>query len=473
MPNLSDCLVIFWLCAFATALPASHAGELPPSVLANLAQAGIPPDATGVYVREVERGQTLISHNAASALNPASTMKLVTSYAALELLGPAYTWKTQAYETGVRRGDVLYGDLILRGSGAPDLTLQQVWMFLRELRARGVRDIRGRLLFDRSMFAAVPFDAAAFDDDPSRPYNAGPDALLLNYRALRLRLTPLTSSGKVAVDMDPPLHAISVHPPTLAAGPCVEWRKGLELRMEPEAIHIDGSYPAACGEQDWVLYAYGLNANRYADALLRRMWTDLGGLLHGEALDGAVPAGARMVVEAESAALPQIVRDINKFSNNVMARQLLLTLAAEISKAPATVEQGGAIIHRWLQGKHIPAHELVIENGAGLSRTERISANTLGQLLVAAFHSPVMPEFMASLPLVGQDGTMRQRLKQAGVAGYAHVKSGALRDVRAIAGYVLAASGKRYAVVFLINHADAARGSRAQDALLQWVHEQG
>ena len=126
-----------------------------------------------------------------------------------------------------------------------------------------------------------------------------------------------------------------------------------------------------------------------------------------------------------------------------------------------------------MEKKGIFAPELVIENGSGLSRTERISAATMGCLLVAAFKAPTMPEFMASMPLVGYDGTMRQRLKTQGVAGHAHVKTGMLDDVRAIAGYVLASSGKRYAVVSIINHSNAMRGQEVQDMLLQWVYEHG
>jgi D-alanyl-D-alanine carboxypeptidase/D-alanyl-D-alanine-endopeptidase (penicillin-binding protein 4) len=473
MHILNNCAVIFCLCAFASVAKASYASEMPAPVAAALQHAMIPPESAGIYVTEVGGGAPLVSHNATMPLNPASTMKLVTTYAALELLGPAFTWKTRAYITGARRGDDLYGDLIIRGSGDPKLALQQFWLFLRELRAKGLREIHGNLVLDRSAFAVQPFDAAAFDADPYKPYNAGPDALLLNYRTLRFRFFPDELAGKVATAVEPAMDGYVVQAPRLATGPCLDWRSGLQAVIAQDSMQFEGTYPVACGEKDWYLHVYDMDANRYAGSMFRRMWSDLGGALRGDVVDGTVPPEAQQVAELESAALPEIVRDINKFSNNVMARQLLLTIAADIAETPATAEQGSQIIKTWLEGKSVAAPELVIENGAGLSRSERISAGTLGRLLVTAFESPVMPEFIASLPLVGEDGTMRKRLKQFGVAGHAHVKSGSLRDVRAIAGYVLAASGRRYAVVFLINHPNAQRGYGAHDALLRWVHEQG
>jgi D-alanyl-D-alanine carboxypeptidase/D-alanyl-D-alanine-endopeptidase (penicillin-binding protein 4) len=168
-----------------------------------------------------------------------------------------------------------------------------------------------------------------------------------------------------------------------------------------------------------------------------------------------------------------VIRDINKFSNNVMARQLLLTLGSVVTQLPGNTERGAAVVRTWLAGKGIDAPELAIENGSGLSRSERISAATMGRLLVAAFRSPTMPEFVASLSLVGQDGTMRQRLTNHTVSGKAHIKTGLLNEVRNIAGYVLSASSKRYVVVCMINHPNAQRGKDVQDALLQWVYERG
>lgn len=182
---------------------------------------------------------------------------------------------------------------------------------------------------------------------------------------------------------------------------------------------------------------------------------------------------AWLLAQRESVSLAEVVRDINKYSNNVMARQLLLTLGARYTGQAATAAGGAEVIKTWLAARNIAMPELVIDNGSGLSREGRISAGSLGRLLQAAFRAPTMPEFVASLPLVGQDGTMRKRLNGDTVSGNAHIKTGYLNEARTIAGYVQAASGKRYVVVFLVNHPNAGRAAEAQDLLLKWVYENG
>jgi D-alanyl-D-alanine carboxypeptidase/D-alanyl-D-alanine-endopeptidase (penicillin-binding protein 4) len=457
---------------FALAMTAS-AQQLPITVADALQRAEIPVAAAGVYVQEVGGGQVLVASNETASFNPASTMKLVTSDAALEILGPAFTWKTQAYADGVQTGDVLHGDLIIKGSGDPKLVLENFWLFLRRIRARGIREIRGNLLLDRSVFEEMAYDPAQFDGDPMKPYNVGPDALLLNYKSIGFRFMPDEARSAVSVVIDPPLAAYPVNPPRLANGDCGDWRGKLRSAIDDAGARFNGVFPASCGERTWYVHPYQMTHTQYFDLVFRRLWADLGGTLKGQVKSGVVTPGARLVAEWESAALSEIIRDINKYSNNVMARQLLLTLAAKVTSLPGNTERGGAVVRTWLAGKGIDAPEMSIENGSGLSRTERISARNLAQILAAAFSSPTMPEFIASLPLAAYDGTMRTRLTTQTVAGKAHIKTGTLNEVRNVAGYVLAASGKRYVVVCMINHANAMYGQEAQDALLQWVYEKG
>lgn len=453
---------------------AASAQALPPDVIEALTRTDIPASAVGIYVQEVNGDRPPITLNATAPLNPASTMKLVTTNAALELLGPVYKWKTQAYTSALQVGDVLHGDLIIRGSGDPKLVLEKFWMFLREIRSRGIREIRGDLLLDRTMFEAGAHDAAMFDGDPLKVHNVGPDALLLNFKSIGFRFVPNEASGAVNVAVDPPIDGYPVIAPKLSNGECGDWKSKLQAVVTDHDTGFSGAFPASCGERNWHVHPYQMTQNRYFEVVFRKMWSELGGTLIGEVKNGGIPVNARLAGEAESAPLSEVIRDINKYSNNVMARQLLLTLAADVFKVPANAERGAQVIKAWMNRKNINAPELVVENGSGLSRVERISAETLGRMLVAAFGSPMMPEFISSLPLAGYDGTMRQRLKARTVSGNAHIKTGSLTDVRAIAGYVLAASGRRYALVFIINHPNAPlAGHEAQDALLQWVYEQG
>lgn len=470
MRILKSLQAAFVLFAIATG---ALAQSLPPTVAGALERAEIPAAAAAIYVQEIGNGVPLVAANETVPFNPASTMKLVTSNAALELLGPTFSWKTRAFMNGTLKGDVLHGDLIIKGSGDPKLVIENLWLFLRRIRERGIREIRGNLLLDRSAFEEMPYDPAQFDGDPMKPYNVGPDALLLNYKALTFRFMPDESTSTVRVTVDPPLAAYPLYAPKLGNGDCGEWRNKLAAVIDSAGARFQGMYSAACGEKTWYVHPHLMSHRQYFDLTFRRLWADLGGTLKGEVKEGVLPPTARPIVDWDSAPLADVIRDINKFSNNVMARQLLLTLANTVLQLPANTEHGAAVVRTWLSNKGIDAPELSIENGSGLSRTERISALTMARMLNAAFQAPTMPEFVASLSLVGYDGTMRKRLTNHTVSGKAHVKTGLLNEVRNIAGYVLAASGRHYVVVCMINHPNALRGQEAQDALLQWVYENG
>ncbi|MEA5097855.1 MAG: D-alanyl-D-alanine carboxypeptidase/D-alanyl-D-alanine-endopeptidase [Burkholderiaceae bacterium] len=445
---------------------------LPYEVENELRRAHIPVKATATLVQQVDSRAALISMNLKAPFNPASTMKLVTTGAALDLLGPTFSWKTQALATGKQLDGVLHGDLIFKGSGDPKFLMEDMWLFLRKIRATGIREIRGNLVLDRSNFEDRPFDAAAFDGAPEKAYNAGPDALLLNYAALQFSFAPNAAGNGVHVRLDPPLADFTLAAPALSNGNCDGWKERLEADVSPHGARFSGSYPANCGAMTWSMHPYRMNANDYFGAVFRQMWRDAGGTFRGAVISSTTPANAWPVTEWTSPLLPEIIRDINKFSNNVMARQLLLAIALQHG-APAKPERGAEAIKAWLAGKQIAAPELTIENGAGLSRIARISAGTMGKMLQAIWRSPLMPEFISSLPLAGQDGTMRRRVQEMNVAGNAHIKTGALKEVRTIAGYVLAASGKSYVIVSFINHPNAAGGRSAQDALLEWVYQHG
>jgi D-alanyl-D-alanine carboxypeptidase/D-alanyl-D-alanine-endopeptidase (penicillin-binding protein 4) len=470
---------IQWLIRVALALsasaltpPASLAADSPPPAVAlALRAAGIPISSVGISVQEIGSTRHLLSVNPGLPMNPASTMKLVTTFAGLELLGPAYRWRTDVYLGGPLREGVLEGDLILKGSGDPKLTLEAFWLLLRDLRAKGLKDIRGDLVLDRSQFATGEYDASRFDGESLRPYNVGPDPLLLNFKSIRFLFSPDPERGTVRVTAEPRIiDTVSVV--RLTEGPCGDWRDRLKPDFQPQApaprALFTGSYNASCGERHW--HVALLPPTQYAGSLFRLLWGEVGGSITGGARDGALQGEAKPYASIESPALAEVVRDINKFSNNVMARQLYLAIAVEQGGPPATTENGQRAIKAWLAKKGLDFPELVMENGAGLSRIERISAQSLTTLLVAAFRSPLMPELVASLPLVAVDGTMRRRMKGEAIAGQAHIKTGSLADVRSIAGYVLDRGGRQLAVTMIVNHPNAGLAQAAQDALLNWVY---
>ena len=447
--------------------PAGAANELPSGVSQALKNANIPLHNVGVFVQSVDSAAPLLRHNPQKPFNPASAMKLVTTYAALELLGPAYTWKTDALADAPPVNGLLNGNLYLRGSGDPKLTLEQFWLLLRQLRTHGITEINGDLVLDRSAFAVPIHDAAAFDNEPLRPYNAGPDALLVNLKSVRLSLLTAPEKKTVQVASDTPSDDIHVdNRLQLTQEGCGDWREKIKIKISGLNIELTGSYSASCGEK--ALYLSPWPANVQVEQLFRALWRELGGTLRGKVREGLTPASARNIATLESPALSETIRDINKFSNNVMARQVFLTLAAQ---RPATAEGARLRINTWLNDKGLNIPGLILDNGSGLSRTERISADGLSRLLLAAWKSPVMPELMSSLPVAGIDGTLKKRLVNGAATGRAHLKTGYLENVRAIAGYVLDSNDKRWVVVFLINDPKSRSGKPAMDEMLRWVAE--
>ena len=460
--------ILYGLLLVFSLIPGIQAASLPPSVLAALKQAHIPQSDIGVEVREVKARKSLISINRVQPMNPASTMKLLTTYAGLELLGPAYTWKTEAWLDGILDGGVLQGDLILKGYGDPKFTIEQFWLWLRELRGRGLREIHGNLVLDRNAFQLAPYDPAAFDKDPARAYNVGPDALLLNFNAIHLHLIP--QGGKVSILAEPELAGIRIENRliTISQGDCSNWDDAISTQLNGATLLIQGTFPASCGER--AKYFSPLTHSLYIDTVFRALWQELGGTFSGSVRDGATPNNARLFATHSSAHLSELIRDINKFSNNVMARQLFLSLSVSPS-APATIEHSEQTVHDWLVQKKLSFPELVLENGAGLSRAERISPHSMTLLLQTAQDSPLQSEFEASLPILGVDGTLKKRFRDSAVTRHAHLKTGTLDGVKTVAGYVQSRSGKQWIMVFFINSPNASAGQRAQDALIEWVQQ--
>ncbi|MGN6525462.1 MAG: D-alanyl-D-alanine carboxypeptidase/D-alanyl-D-alanine endopeptidase [Burkholderiaceae bacterium] len=481
-PRLAALAAALLACQAAPAADPPPAWTLPPAIADALAWAHVPTAAFALWVQPVDAPAPSWGMNADVAMNPASVFKLVTTSAALDVLGPAWSWRTRVWFTGPldARG-VLRGSVAIRGSGDPSLVLERTWLLLRQVRDAGVREIRGDIVLDHGLFAPPTRTPADFDGAPSEPYNVLPDALLLNYKAATLHFVPDAQAHVARVSVEPRLAGVKADATVaLRRGACGDWRDELRLAADDAARwHFAGGYPAACGERDWPV-AYADPAS-YDRRLVEALWRELGGRLAGHVRDGGAPADAPPAFEFASPPLASVVRDINKFSNNVMAEQVFLTLGAQARAAalPAggasapdtptgiTDDEARAALARWLQARlGAAAGGVVIANGSGLARETRISARTLGALLQWDWRSPAMPELASSLPLNGVDGTLRHA---GSTPGRAHLKTGSMRDVAAIAGYVLADTGRRYVLVAIVNDPNAAAAHPALDAAVDWV----
>ena len=441
---------------------------------AGISTAGKSGTSISIIAQSLSGEAPIIAHQIELPLNPASVMKLVTTWSALNILGPDYRWQTSAFLQGKLVGDILNGDLVLKGGGDPKLVIEDLTEWLGAMRRSGLRDIKGDLIIDESFFENIGPSMESFDADTGQPYNVRPHPMMLNFKSTKFTVA---AQGTVAsVLLDPPLSGVQIdNQIKIVSGPCRHGANGLTVSdVGPISVRLSGLYSASCGEQS--TYAAVLDHRAFIFALFKSTWQSLGGTISGTYKSGLSPSGEWSVWRSPRT-LADITKDINKFSNNVMTRHLLLQMGVETSKAnlktSASIERGRTNVQRLLKSQGLDLPELILENGSGLSRLERVSARSLAKLLIAAADSPLADVYRNSLPIVGVDGTMSRRLPNSGVVGNAWIKTGSINQVSAIAGYVQSKSGRRYAIAMLANGAGANAMHSVQDQLLLWVYENG
>ena len=491
---------VFWIGTYLLAPIVKAEGtllSLPPAVTISLDRNQIPKNAVSISVMEIEPGRpgkylakNILDWRASEAMNPASTMKLLTTLAGLDILGPQYRWRTNIYTDGVIRQGTLKGNLYLQGTGDPKLIPEELAKLMKALQGLGIQKIDGNLFFDRSAYAPSVMEHNTIDGEALRAYNVPPDPLLYAFRTLSFQIGKSRTADFIDISYTPALSQLKINNQMqLVDRSCDNWKSNIRFNLDPESnsntdqlliAQFSGAFPSACKGVNYNVVA--LDANTFLTQGFTAAWESAGGTWTQAPVgkNGVVPLAARLLLQFEGINLADDVQDINKYSNNVMARQLLLTLALEKMGKPATTANGELVIQSWLKQNGLEFSGLVIENGSGLSRNETISAGQMNQLLFTARNLPVGDVFYNSLPIAGTDGTMRNRLMTQ-LRKFLHlkkkpearIKTGSLADVRAISGYVLSKSGKLYAVTSFINHPNAWKGLEAHDQLLAWLLEDG
>lgn len=466
--------IIFFLLAVAVGPAAMAEGDLPLLVQGSLNIRHVPHDTVSIHVSDLDSGETVLGWHDDVSRNPASTMKLITTLVALDVLGPSYRWQTDIYALGDIQDGRLDGDLLIKGHGDPYLVTERVWQMLRTVNQAGIREIGGDILLDDSYFDVAPHDPANFDRQPLRAYNVAPNALLMNFKVVRYWFEPDHSANSVRVLVDPPLGNLRVENRLqLANGSCRGYQRGISITPNDalDTMILEGRFPDRC--ERYAMDRTALDHSEFAYGLVAALWRESGGVLDGGWRAGVAPEDAEPVVSFPSLSLTELIARINKHSNNVMARQLMYTMSAEVLGEPGTEAGGRKVVLDWI-AEHAPDVELLqLDNGAGLSRDARITARGFASLLEYAWRQPYMPEFAASMALSGHDGTLRRRFDEPQLIGQAHLKTGSLDHVSAIAGYMQSRSGRRFAVVVLHNYEDIHRGpgEEVQTALLNWLYE--
>jgi D-alanyl-D-alanine carboxypeptidase/D-alanyl-D-alanine-endopeptidase (penicillin-binding protein 4) len=460
--------LLLLLCAV---LATARGADLPANVDLVLRGHGISANDVSIVVQAVDAAEPVLSHLPEVARNPASVMKVVTTWVALEYLGPAYRWPTEVYLNGDFDGATLDGDLAIKGYGDPYLVLEEFWKVLRGLRRLGLEDIDGDLIIDDSFFAIGEPDPGEFDGQPFRTYNVVPSALLVNFKAVHFSFFADPASGRVRIVTDPVLGNLDIRNNLdLAEGPCRGYQAGISFNL-PDAermdrVVFDGSFPARC--RSYGMSRTVLQHDTYTLGLFAELWRELGGRFDGEVRRAHVAEDIVPFMTWHSPPLAEVIRSINKNSNNVMTRQLIYTLGAIDQGTPGTRANGIAAVRDFLAGRGMDVESLLIDNGAGLSREETISAGLLTELLRQAAESRYAAEFIASLSLGGLDGTTRGRF---GDAGDMHVKTGRIDNVSAVAGYLHSDGGPTYVIAVLANTENAHRGPgrEIEEAVIDWV----
>ena len=442
--------------------------SLPHTVKSKLNAAKLNVHGMSAYVQAVNSPRPLLGHQEQTSRVPASVMKLITSYAALGTLGPNYRWPLDVMTNGVVRNGTLKGDLIVKGYGSPEFNQAELRKVLQGIKRKGIRNVSGRVVFDNSYFNVSK--GPSFDGKSQSAYNAQPDALLYNERLSSFKVR--AKGKRVHVSTTTPTHNLKIVNRMKKTRRGCRPRIGVSRKGVQTVVTFRGNFSSRCGTR-----SYSRVISRPAEMIygaMKSMWKrEVGGKLSTQFVMGRAPANAKPLLRTHSRTLAEILPSIDKDSNNVMARQVMLTIGARV-KGQGTQRAGANAIGDWLvsRGLHFP--ELRIENGSGLSRHARISARHVGDLLVDAYRSPYRNVLMQSLAIAGVDGTMKRRLKGTKVRGRGFFKTGTLRDVRSIAGYVKAADGKTYVMAILHNDPRAkSRGLAAHDKLIEWVYSGG
>jgi D-alanyl-D-alanine carboxypeptidase/D-alanyl-D-alanine-endopeptidase (penicillin-binding protein 4) len=493
------------------------AQPLPDAVLLALQQAQVPAEALGAVVLPAVPGGRFgprWAHQADRAMQPASTLKLLTSVVALDRLGPNVRGFTELLTQAPQQGDLLAGDLVLRGGADPEFDLPQLWALLLELRqVHGIREIAGDIVIDRTLFrpSRPEREATPFDERPEFAYNLVPDALQLNSHLLQIELSSDTAG--VRARALPPLPGLQIDASAirLSERPCADW--ALDWQSPPPAdapepgllrLRLQGSFPRGCIQRPSLQLVEPL---ALAERQLRWLWAGLGGDWGGQVREAQAPlvpllgaaqqaaaqpplrpgaatlapgvqrgsaaaSGLRLLASHQARPWGELLRTLNKQSSNVYSRLLYLQLGlaamADNPGVPTRVLADRAV-RQWLAERRIDAAGLVLDNGSGLSRAERISPRALAQVLQAAHQGPWASELLMSLPIAGVDGTLRNRLASGPATGQARLKTGLLRDVSALAGFVRDPQGRPWVLVAFLNHPNAVAARPALDALVDWV----
>ena len=422
---------------------------------------------TFVVKNLTNKSEPIVAHNEKKLFNPASLAKIVSTFIALEELGPQFKWQSDFYHNGDIVGDTLNGDLIFKGRGDATFSIANLENSIRKIQFKGIKKIKGNLILDLSYFG-LDSKEKIFDNDPMRAYNALPNPVVVQSNTMNFIFT--MKDKNLIIESNPNLENFSIkNNIKITNDRCIDWKSKLnyqtqQIKLKSEVI-FDGKFSRKCGTKTINLSA--LNNNEYFFRIFKKIWNMNGGNFNGS-LDTTYinNNNLKVIYRHTSRPLSEIVRDVNKYSLNLMARNTMLTVLAEDSELLVLESSVNKYLHDWFDKNSLLHNGLFIENGAGLSRNSVLTSEQLLLLMEKIYHNPLMPEMLSSLPISGVDGTLKRRMNYSTFRKSAHFKTGSMRNVNAIAGFLLDKNKEMKVFIFIMNDLTAKDSHRLQEALI-------
>ncbi len=393
----------------------------------------------GVYVRSLkDDGPVVFGHNESENFIPASNNKLISSYAALSLLGKYYRFKTEFYADGeVHKGSVR-GGLYVKAYGDPSIKTEDLIEIIRSMKAIGIKRIKGNLYFDETYFDNVKYPAGWKTEWIGDYYSPPISAFNLNYNTVKVVVTPLRSGRRPEVKVYPEHYGLRVRNRAVTSRKTRDGELTVELKSD-KVLKVSGDIDPRDGVK--TIEVAVSEPRKYFGKVFTELLASEGIRFDGRISSRKVPRLSRLLYVHYSDPLYEIINEFNKDSVNIIGEALVKTLGAEFVRSPGTREDGASVIMEFIREQGI-GNKMEIYDGSGLSVYNKVSPKVLVEILVLAYYDPgFSSEFLSSLPVAGVDGTLKKNFSNSLIRGRVIAKTGYLNEVRALSGYVYAENG--------------------------------
>ena len=416
----------------------------------------IPENKLSIILEDSESGERLISINPSTTRSPGSVTKIFTAFAALDLLGEAYQWRTDAFIEKENNNKEIVDHLLIRGGGDPSFSIKDLEELILNIRAKGIREIRDDIYFDQTFFRQRKKSTAKFDKSPLRPYNTMHSSLIVNSNKIDLSFNLNEETGKP--DITPLFLPIGIkieNNLSVGTGKCKDFRSQVtfdeRFRKETLTILINGVYPAQCKNLDHDLAI--TRTEHYFFGVFKKLWLNSGGTINGYYKKKNKSNKHVLVAHVFSEELSTALEMMLKESDNLTARNIFLSLP-EFSKRKE-LRNSRKLLYGSMKENNIYWHfRNIIDNGSGLSRVTRIKAESVMSLIQEIDQGTKFSSVKSMLPISGVDGTLKNIYQSKLLRGQLRLKTGTLNGVRCLAGFITTKSGNEYRFVFMHNNYD-------------------